>query len=117
MIPSVMVTVSDPYPSEPGPPLRLRTAVYERDMAEHKYVATVGLIYQRRLARAEGYDDVLFVDRQGRVAEGSIWIIALWGRADGHILVRRRPTRDHDEPGRPGSAADWRAGGDAPPSP
>jgi branched-subunit amino acid aminotransferase/4-amino-4-deoxychorismate lyase len=84
VIPSVMVTLSDPYPSEPGSPWRLRTAVYERDMAEHKHVATMGLIYQRRLARAEGYDDVLFVDRQGRVAEGSIWNIALW---DGQTVI------------------------------
>ena len=53
-------------------------------MAEHKHVATMGLIHQRRLARAEGYDDVLFVDRQGRVAKGSIWNIALW---DGQTVI------------------------------
>jgi branched-subunit amino acid aminotransferase/4-amino-4-deoxychorismate lyase len=53
-------------------------------MAEHKHVATMGLIHQRRLARAEGYDDVLFVDRQGRVSEGWIWNIALW---DGQTVI------------------------------
>ena len=84
VLPSVMVTVSDPHPAEPVPPWRVRTTVYERDLAEHKHVATMGLIYQRRLARAEGYDDVLFVDRQGRVSEGSIWNIALW---DGQTVV------------------------------
>jgi 4-amino-4-deoxychorismate lyase len=84
VLPSVMVTVSDPHPSAPGPPWLLRTTIYERDMAEHKHVATMGLIHQRRLARAEGYDDVLFVDRQGRVAEGSIWNIALW---DGQTVI------------------------------
>jgi 4-amino-4-deoxychorismate lyase len=81
---SVMVTVSDPHPSAPGPPWLVRTTIYERDMAEHKHVVTMGLIHQRRLARAEGYDDVLFVDRQGRVAEGSIWNIALW---DGQTVI------------------------------
>jgi branched-subunit amino acid aminotransferase/4-amino-4-deoxychorismate lyase len=81
---SVMVTISDPHPSAPGSPWLLRTTIYERDMAEHKHVATMGLIHQRRLARAEGYDDVLFVDRQGRVAEGSIWNIALW---DGQTVI------------------------------
>jgi branched-subunit amino acid aminotransferase/4-amino-4-deoxychorismate lyase len=78
VLPSVMVTVSDPHPSAPGPPWLLRTTIYERDVAEHKHVATMGLIHQQRLARAKGYDDVLFVDRQGLVAEGSIWNIALW---------------------------------------
>jgi 4-amino-4-deoxychorismate lyase len=84
VLPSVMVTISDAHPSAPGPPWLLRSTTYERDMAEHKHVATMGLIHQRRLARAEGYDDVLFVDRQGRVAEGSIWNIALW---DGQTVI------------------------------
>jgi branched-subunit amino acid aminotransferase/4-amino-4-deoxychorismate lyase len=79
-----MVTVSDAHPSAPEPPWLLRSTIYQRDMAEHKHVATMGLIHQRRLARAEGYDDVLFVDRHGRVAEGSIWNIALW---DGQTVI------------------------------
>ena len=38
-------------------------------------MAAFGLIRARRLARAAGYDDALFVDDAGRVSEGSLWNI------------------------------------------
>ena len=38
-------------------------------------MATFGLIRARRVARAAGFDDALFVDAEGHVSEGSLWNI------------------------------------------
>lgn len=72
--PSILVMVADP----PGPlqgPLRLQLRRYQRESPELKHTATFGLMRARRLARAEGYDDALFVDASGRISEGSLWNI------------------------------------------
>lgn len=68
--------------------LRLTVQPYEREAAELKHLATFGLIRARRLARAAGFDDALFVDAQGRLSEGSLWNIGflsgehiVWPRA------------------------------------
>jgi branched-subunit amino acid aminotransferase/4-amino-4-deoxychorismate lyase len=74
----ILVTVTDPASDEPAPPLRVRTEVYERPWPAHKHVATMGLWYARRTAVAAGYDDALFVGRDGLVREGSIWNVAFW---------------------------------------
>ncbi|SDC28042.1 aminotransferase class IV [Actinokineospora iranica] len=68
----IMVT-AEPMPGEVPPPLRVRTAGYQRDLPQVKHVGTFGLLYQRRLARQAGYDDVLFVAPDGQVSEGCTW--------------------------------------------
>ena len=70
--PDVMVTTSAPV--EPLTALvRARTTVYERPWPHIKHVATLGLVYHARAARRDGFDDVLFLDRDGFVSEGSVW--------------------------------------------
>jgi 4-amino-4-deoxychorismate lyase len=80
----VMVSVSDPVADAPRPGLRVRTTTYERELPHLKHVATMGLTYQWLQAREAGFDDVLFVGRDGGLREGSVWNIALW---DGEQVV------------------------------
>ncbi|MGW7544503.1 aminotransferase class IV [Streptomyces sp. NPDC054770] len=82
--PDVMVSVTAPVADEPGPALRVRTVVYERELPHLKHLATMGLTYQRRMAREAGFDDALFVGRDGYLREGSIWNVAFW---DGEQVV------------------------------
>jgi branched-subunit amino acid aminotransferase/4-amino-4-deoxychorismate lyase len=82
--PAVLVAVSDPVPDVAGPPLRIQTQRYERDWPEHKHAATMGLAVAQRRARRDGFDDALFVGRDHRVREGSVWNAAFW---DGEQLV------------------------------
>lgn len=74
----VMVSVSDPVADIPRPALRVRTVTYERDLPHLKHAATMGLTYQMLQAREAGFDDVLFVGRDGFVREGSVWNAAFW---------------------------------------
>ncbi|GIE51162.1 hypothetical protein Ani05nite_46960 [Amorphoplanes nipponensis] len=76
--PDVLVSVSEPAPAEPGPPLRVQTVRYERELPEHKHQATMGLNYRLREARLAGFDDALFVGHDGRVREGTAWNVAFW---------------------------------------
>ncbi|MBT2450872.1 aminotransferase class IV [Streptomyces sp. ISL-43] len=80
----VMVSVSDPVGDAPRPALRVRTATYERELPHLKHAATMGLTYQRRQAQAAGFDDVLFMGRDGGLLEGSVWNVAFW---DGQQVV------------------------------
>ncbi|MFE7636533.1 aminotransferase class IV [Kitasatospora sp. NPDC057518] len=82
--PDVMVAVTDPVPDAPQPAPRVRTVTYERELPHVKHLATMGLSYQPLQARAAGFDDVLFVGRDGRLSEGSIWNVAFW---DGRQVV------------------------------
>src|SRR5690606_169811 len=70
--PDVLVTTS-PASAAPPRPMRVRSAAYHRDAPHIKHVGTFGLFLQKRLAQLAGYDDALFVDSTGAVAEGSIW--------------------------------------------
>lgn len=79
--PDVLVSVSEPAPEEPGPPLRVQTVRYERELPEHKHVATMGLHYRIREARLAGFDDALFVGGDGLVREGTTWNVAFWDGA------------------------------------
>jgi len=76
--PDVLVSVSAPAPAEPGPALRVQSVRYERELPEHKHLATMGLRYRRREARLAGFDDALFVGGDGRVREGTSWNVAFW---------------------------------------
>lgn len=80
----VMVSVSDPVGDRPKPALRVRTTTYERELPHLKHAATMGLTYQWLQAQAAGFDDVLFVGRDGGLREGSVWNVAFW---DGQQVV------------------------------
>ncbi len=72
--PRVMIAVSPPPPPL-ADRLRLQVQTYAREAPHLKHVATFGLIRARRVARAVGFDDALFVDAEGHVSEGSLWNI------------------------------------------
>lgn len=80
----VIVAVTEPASDTPRPPLRVRSATYERDLPHLKHVATMGLTYQTLKAHKDGYDDVLFIGRDGMVREGSVWNVAFW---DGEQVI------------------------------
>jgi branched-subunit amino acid aminotransferase/4-amino-4-deoxychorismate lyase len=82
--PDVLVTVSDPAPDDPGPPLRVRLDRFERNWPEQKHAATMGQLYAIRRAKRAGYDDALLVGPGGQVREGSAWNVAFW---DGEKVV------------------------------
>ncbi|MFI1990502.1 aminotransferase class IV [Actinoplanes sp. NPDC020271] len=85
----LMVSVSDPVPGDPRPPLRVRTITYERELPHLKHVATLGLTFHYLQARRAGFDDVLFAGRDGSLREGSVWNVAFW---DGtHIIWPEGP--------------------------
>lgn len=52
--------------------LRLQPQTYAREAPHLKHAATFGLVRARRLARAAGFDDALFVGEDGRISEASI---------------------------------------------
>lgn len=72
--PRVMVGVFDP-PSSLADGLRVQLQSYEREAPYVKHVATLGLLRSRRLAKAAGFDDALFVNRDGLISEGTLWNI------------------------------------------
>jgi branched-subunit amino acid aminotransferase/4-amino-4-deoxychorismate lyase len=81
--PSILVTTR-PQADRGLPPLRLRSARYQRDIPHVKHVGLCGTRYHRRAAQLAGADDVLFVDDRGGICEGATWNI---GFADGDRLV------------------------------
>jgi 4-amino-4-deoxychorismate lyase len=81
--PDFLVKVRPVRPARANPP-RIRSTVYARDLPEVKHVGTFGLYHQLRLAQQAGYDDALFVDEDGRVAECSVWNIGFY---DGERIV------------------------------
>ncbi|HEY0002555.1 MAG TPA: aminotransferase class IV [Actinoplanes sp.] len=82
--PSVLISVSDPMPETPRPPLRVRTDPWQRDWPEHKNAATMGLTVAHRRAKQAGYDDALFVGADDLVSEGTTWNVVLF---DGDQVV------------------------------
>lgn len=81
--PDVLVTASPASGVAASRP-RVRSVTYQRDAPHIKHVGTFGLFLQKRLAQQAGYDDALFVDPTGAVAEGSIWNV---GFVDRHGFV------------------------------
>ncbi|MFI5845125.1 aminotransferase class IV family protein [Catenuloplanes sp. NPDC051500] len=73
----VVVTAGPPAPAQTSP-VRVCTVPYERDLPSVKHVATFGLTYHWRRARALGFDDALFVDRNGLVSEGTVWNVGFF---------------------------------------
>lgn len=72
--PRVMTAVFPPSPPL-GDGLRVQPLAYGREAAHLKHTAGFGLIRARRAAVAAGFDDALFVDDAGRIAEGTLWNI------------------------------------------
>lgn len=70
--PRVVIGVFDP-PSALAGAVRLQLQAYEREAPHLKHVATFGLLRSRRAAKAAGFDDALFMGRDGRISEGSLW--------------------------------------------
>ncbi|MEU9111721.1 aminotransferase class IV family protein [Streptomyces sp. NPDC048483] len=81
--PEVLVRTG-PAASGPQGPLALATVAYERFLPTVKHVGEVAKTHALRQAVGRGFDDAAFVDRQGRLSEGSIWNLAFW---DGTAVV------------------------------
>lgn len=66
-------------------PLKVKSAFFKRLLPEIKYSGIVsGILAYRRQAMAAGFDDVLYVDEQQHISEGSIWNIGFY---DGQSIV------------------------------
>jgi branched-subunit amino acid aminotransferase/4-amino-4-deoxychorismate lyase len=65
-------------------PLRVRSVRYQREAPHIKHVGTFGLFQHKRLAQQHGFDDALFVEPDGAVAEGTIWNVGFF---DGEQVV------------------------------
>ncbi len=75
--PAVLVRTG-PAASGPPGPLKLATVEYERFLPAVKHAGEVAKTYCLRQAVKQGFDDAAFVDRRGRLSEGSIWNLAFW---------------------------------------
>lgn len=82
--PRLLLTVR-PVPPPDQAPLRLRAAVFRRELPEVKHTGLFGSLHARREAQLAGCDDALFTDPAGLVSEGPTWNIGFW---DGRRLVR-----------------------------
>ncbi|MGC0420998.1 aminotransferase class IV family protein [Embleya sp. AB8] len=81
--PDVLVRTAAPH-NGPAGPLALAAVEHERDLPAVKHVGEVAKTYHLRRAVAQGFDDAVFVDRRGRLSEGTIWNLAFW---DGTAVV------------------------------
>lgn len=72
--PRVMIGVFDP-PAPLAASVRVQPQVHTRQAPHLKHVGTFDLVRARRVAKAAGFDDALFVDCEGRVSEGTLWNI------------------------------------------
>jgi len=84
----VLVAVSAPV-TLPATARRVRSVVYQRELAHLKHVGTFPLFEHRRQALQAGYDDAVFVDAQGAISEGTTWNIA-FGRG-GELVWPQAP--------------------------
>ncbi|GAB3824925.1 aminotransferase class IV family protein [Kribbella italica] len=66
----------------PAGPLALTTFEHERFLPRLKHVGEPAKTYALRQAIADGYDDAAFIDRRGRLTEGTIWNLAFWDGAE-----------------------------------
>ena len=75
--PDVLVTTS-PAPAPGLASARVRSVAWLRDAPHIKHVGSFGQFLQKRRAQAAGFDDALFVDAGGAVAEASIWNVGFF---------------------------------------
>lgn len=81
--PQMLVRSSAPATGPRGP-LSLALFDHERVLPSIKHVGEIAKTHFLRQAVAQGFDDAAFVDRHGRLGEGSIWNLAFW---DGESVV------------------------------
>ncbi len=81
--PSVLVRTGPPA-SGPAGPLALAAVDHERDLPSVNHVGEVAKTYHLKQAVEQGFDDAAFLDRRGRISEGTIWNLAFW---DGSAVV------------------------------
>ncbi|MFD5858077.1 aminotransferase class IV family protein [Streptomyces chartreusis] len=87
--PQVLVTVRGAGAMPPAP-LRARSMPYERDLPEVKHVGLFGALHTRRSAQLAGFDDALFIGRDGLVSEGSTWNVGFVDR-NGTVVWPQAP--------------------------
>jgi branched-subunit amino acid aminotransferase/4-amino-4-deoxychorismate lyase len=75
--PDVLVTTS-PAPAPTLASARVRSVAWLRDVPHIKHVGSFGLFLQKRRAQAAGFDDALFVDAGGAIAEASTWNVGFF---------------------------------------
>ncbi len=82
---SVLVTTRAAPGPRPGPPLRLSTARFQRELPAVKHTGLLAALHHRRSARLRGFDDALFVSGSDQVLEGPTWNIGFVSPA-GEVL-------------------------------
>ncbi|QOF77678.1 aminotransferase class IV family protein [Variovorax sp. 38R] len=82
-VPEVLIRTGLPS-NGPAGPLTLAAITHERFLPAVKHVGEGAKTQLLRQAAAQGFDDVAFLDRQGRLGEASIWNLAFW---DGKAVV------------------------------
>ncbi|MET7286387.1 aminotransferase class IV family protein [Streptomyces sp. NPDC005573] len=87
--PHVLVTVRGAGTTPPAP-LRAMSVPYERDLPEVKHVGLFGALHARRTAQLAGFDDALFVGRDGLVSEGGTWNVGFVDQ-DGSVVWPQAP--------------------------
>ncbi|ENS5608069.1 aminotransferase class IV family protein [Vibrio mimicus] len=81
--PAILIRTSPP---ENGPlgPLRLAVIHHERTLPEIKHVGEIGKTYYLHQAKRQGFDDAVFINKNGNLSEGTIWNLAFW---DGKSVI------------------------------
>ncbi|MGK5548209.1 aminotransferase class IV family protein [Streptomyces sp. URMC 127] len=79
--PEVLVRTG-PAASGPRGPLALAPVGHERFLPAVKHVGEPAKTHFLRRAADQGFDDAVFVDRRGRLSEGTIWNLAFWDGAE-----------------------------------
>lgn len=74
----------------PPAPLRAMCIVHERDLPEVKHVGLFGALNARRTAQLAGFDDALFVGRDGYVSEGGTWNVG-FVEGEGTVVWPKAP--------------------------
>jgi branched-subunit amino acid aminotransferase/4-amino-4-deoxychorismate lyase len=75
--PRILVTARPAPDVAAVPPLRVRPVRYVRDLPDVKHTGLLGALWQRRSARAAGFDDALLVTADGHLAEGPTWNVGV----------------------------------------
>lgn len=83
MQPSILVRTSPPSDGPAGP-LRLAIVEHERSLARIKHVGEGAKTYYLHKAVEHGFDDAVFIDRNERLSEATIWNLVFW---DGESVV------------------------------
>lgn len=87
--PHIMVSVRGAG-ALPPEPLRTMSVPYERDLPQVKHCGLFGTLQARRTAQLAGFDDALFVGRDGLISEGGTWNVGFVDH-DGTIVWPEAP--------------------------